>query len=138
MNLTTEVIMNNNTEQSTVIEPIEDDITLPDGSVVGSWNGDDIKDLQKEIQRIQSQQKSNGTQRNNYVTKFGVPHQEQVPLHLKDFIAYIIWGIDKSGKALVASRANRIEEVSYINEWCGNQDARDAKDRSIDPSSGCK
>ncbi len=128
----------NSTEQSLVNIPVEDQITLPDGAVVGSWNGDHIKDLQKEIQRIQSEQKSNGSPRSNFVTKFGVPHQEQVPIHLMDFIAYIIWGVDKFGQALVASRANRIEEVDYISEWAGNTLAQDAKNRAIDPNSGCK
>ena len=128
----------NSTEQSLVNIPVEDQITLPDGAVVGSWNGDHIKDLQKEIQRIQSEQKSNGSPRSNSVTKFGVPHQEQVPIHLKDFIAYIIWGVDKFGQALVASRANRIEEVDYISEWAGNTLAQDAKNRAVDPNSGCK
>ena len=128
----------NSTEQSLVNIPVEDQITLPDGAVVGSWNGDNIKDLQKEIQRIQSEQKSNGSPRSNFVTKFGVPHQEQVPIHLKDFIAYIIWGVDKFGQALVASRANRIEEVDYISEWAGNKLAQDAKNRAVDPNSGCK
>jgi hypothetical protein len=128
----------NSTEQSLVNIPVEDQITLPDGAVVGSWNGDNIKDLQKEIQRIQSEQKSNGSPRSNFVTKFGVPHQEQVPIHLKDFIAYIIWGVDKFGQALVASRANRIEEVDYISEWAGNTLAQDAKNRAVDPNSGCK
>ena len=28
--------------------PNGDDIILPDGTVVGSWNGDDVKDLQVE------------------------------------------------------------------------------------------
>ena len=128
----------NSTEQSLVNIPVEDQITLPDGAVVGSWNGDHIKDLQKEIQRIQSEQKSNGSPRSNFVTKFGVPHQEQVPIHLKDFMAYIIWGVDKFGQALVASRANRIEEVDYISEWAGNTLAQDAKNRAVDPNSGCK
>jgi hypothetical protein len=124
----------NSTEQSLVNIPVEDQITLPDGAVVGSWNGDHIKDLQN----IQSEQKSNGSPRSNFVTKFGVPHQEQVPIHLKDFIAYIIWGVDKFGQALVASRANRIEEVDYISEWAGNTLAQDAKNRAVDPNSGCK
>ena len=128
----------NSTEQSLVNIPVEDQITLPDGAVVGSLNGYHIKDLQKEIQRIQSEQKSNGSPRSNFVTKFGVPHQEQVPIHLKDFIAYIIWGVDKFGQALVASRANRIEEVDYISEWAGNTLAQDAKNRAVDPNSGCK
>ena len=113
-------------------------ITLPDGKSVGHWDGVSIETLQVEIQRIQSEQKQNGDQRSNYVTKFGVPHQDQVPDHLKDFIAYIIWGVDLEGKALVASRANRIEHVDYISEWAGNSIAVDAKNRAIDPNSGCK
>ena len=115
-----------------------DAISLPDGKIVGSWNGDSILDLQKEIQKIQCEQKADGDNRSNYVTKFGVPHQDQTPEHLRDFIAYIIWGVDKEGNCLVASRANRIESVDYINEWCGNTVAQDAKNRAIDPNSGCK
>jgi len=113
-------------------------ITLPDGTTVGSWNGNKIRDLQKEIQRIQREQKANGENRNNYVNKFGVPHKEQTPDHLKDFIAYIIWGVDSEGQVLVASRANRIESVDYINQWCGNTIAMDAKNRAVDPNSGCR
>ena len=37
--------------------PQGDDIILPDGTVVGSWNGDDVKDLQVEVQRIIKEQK---------------------------------------------------------------------------------
>ncbi len=114
------------------------DITLPDGSICGSWDGKDIHDLQKEIQRIQKDQKLNREDRNNYVNKFGVPHQDQVPPHLRDFIAYIIWGTDQKGQCLVASRADRIETVDYISEWCGNTIAMDAKNRAVDPNSGCK
>ena len=32
--------------------PQGDDIILPDGTKVGSWNGEDVKDLQVEVQRI--------------------------------------------------------------------------------------
>ena len=32
--------------------PNGDDIILPDGTVVGSWKGEDVKDLQVEVQRI--------------------------------------------------------------------------------------
>ena len=37
--------------------PQGDDIILPDGTVVGSWNGDDAKDLQVEVLRIIKEQK---------------------------------------------------------------------------------
>jgi len=39
---------------------------------------------------------------------------------------------------LVASRANRVEHIDYISEWAGNSIAMDAKNRSVDPNSGCK
>ena len=45
--------------------PNGDDIILPDGTVVGSWNGDDVKDLQVEVQRIIAEQKASGADRNN-------------------------------------------------------------------------
>ena len=37
--------------------PQGDDIILPDGTKVGSWNGEDVKDLQVEVQRIMKEQK---------------------------------------------------------------------------------
>lgn len=40
--------------------PNGDDIILPDGTVVGSWNGEDVKDLQVEVQRIMKEQKASG------------------------------------------------------------------------------
>ena len=117
---------------------IDDQIVLPDGTVVGHWDGVKIETLQTEIQRIQSNQKSNSDPRSNYVTKFGVPYKHQVPEHLREFIAYIIWGVDLQGNALVASRANRLEHIDYISEWAGNSIAMDAKNRAVDPKSGCK
>ena len=38
--------------------PQGDDIILPDGTKVGSWNGEDVKDLQVEVQRIMKEQKA--------------------------------------------------------------------------------
>ena len=53
--------------------PNGDDIILPDGTVVGSWNGDDVKDLQVEVQRIIAEQKASGADRNNLLIRFGIP-----------------------------------------------------------------
>ena len=33
--------------------PQGDDIILPDGTKVGSWNGEDVKDLQVEVQNYE-------------------------------------------------------------------------------------
>ena len=51
-------------------KPQGNDIILPDGTVVGSWNGDDVKDLQVEVQRIIQEQKASGADRNNLLIKF--------------------------------------------------------------------
>ena len=56
--------------------PEGDDIILPDGTVVGSWNGDDAKDLQVEVQRIMKEQKATGADRNNLLIRFGIPHMD--------------------------------------------------------------
>ena len=40
-------------------KPQGDDIILPDGTVVGTWNGEDVKDLQVEVQRIMKEQNNN-------------------------------------------------------------------------------
>ena len=54
--------------------PQGDDIILPDGTKVGSWNGDDVKDLQVEVLRIIKEQKDSGADRNNLLIRFGIPH----------------------------------------------------------------
>ena len=58
-------------------KPQGDDIILPDGTVVGTWNGEDVKDLQVEVQRIIKEQKASGADRNNLLIRFGIPHFDQ-------------------------------------------------------------
>ena len=95
--------------------PQGDDIILPDGTVVGSWNGDDVKDLQVEVQRIIKEQKDSGADRNNLLIRFGIPHMDQTPDHLKNFIAYALWGVDKKGMCLTHRRADHFESLDKIN-----------------------
>ena len=64
--------------------PEGDDIILPDGTKVGTWNGDDVKDLQVEVQRIIKEQKDSGADRNNLLIRFGIPHFDQTPDHERD------------------------------------------------------
>ena len=105
-------------EQKTAAEnhptPEGDNIILPDGSVVGTWNGEDAKDLQVEVQRIMKEQKESGADRNNLLIRFGVPHMDQTPDHLRNFIAYAIWGVDKQGMCLTHRRADHFETVEKI------------------------
>tara|TARA_B100000965_G_scaffold402154_1_gene427481 strand:+ start:668 stop:1051 length:384 start_codon:yes stop_codon:yes gene_type:complete len=112
--------------------PEGDDIILPDGTVVGSWNGDDAKDLQVEVQRIIKEQKESGADRNNLLIRFGIPHMDQTPDHLKNFIAYALWGVDKKGMALTHRRADHFEHLDKINEKYGSETAIAAAQRHRD------
>ena len=113
--------------------PEGDDIILPDGTVVGSWNGDDVKDLQVEVQRIIKEQKESGADRNNLLIRFGIPHIEQTPEHLRNFVAYAIWGVDKQGNCLTHRRADHFETVEKINEKYGSETAQAAAQRYREP-----
>tara|TARA_B100001123_G_C14704043_1_gene786503 strand:- start:126 stop:509 length:384 start_codon:yes stop_codon:yes gene_type:complete len=114
-------------------KPEGDDIILPDGTVVGSWNGDDVKDLQVEVQRIIKEQKESGADRNNLLIRFGIPHIEQTPEHLRNFVAYAIWGVDKQGNCLTHRRADHFETVEKINEKYGSETAQAAAQRYREP-----
>ena len=124
-------------EQKTAAEkhptPEGDNIILPDGSVVGTWNGEDAKDLQVEVQRIMKEQKESGADRNNLLIRFGVPHMDQTPDHLRNFIAYAIWGVDKQGLCLTHRRADHFETVEKINEKYGSETAQAAAQRYREP-----
>ena len=124
-------------EQKTAAEkhptPEGDNIILPDGSVVGTWNGEDAKDLQVEVQRIMKEQKECGADRNNLLIRFGVPHMDQTPDHLRNFIAYAIWGVDKQGMCLTHRRADHFETVEKINEKYGSETAQAAAQRYREP-----
>ncbi len=109
--------------------PEGDNIILPDGTVVGTWNGDDVRDLQKEVLRIMKEQKDSGADRNNLLIRFGIPHMDQTPDHLKTFIAYALWGVDKKGMCLTHRRADHFESVEKINEKYGSETAIAAANR---------
>lgn len=114
-------------------KPQGDDIILPDGSVVGTWNGDDVKDLQVEVLRIIKEQKESGADRNNLLIKFGIPHLDQTPEHLRNFVAYFIWGVDKKEMCLTHRRADHFETVEKINEKYGSETAQAAAQRYREP-----
>ena len=59
----------------------------------------------------------------------GIPHSDQFPDDLKNFTAYILWGVDKNENVLVGSGANRIETVASIREFYANDDAKASIDR---------
>ena len=89
-------------------------------------------DLQVEVQRIIAEQKASGADRNNLLIRFGVPHFDQTPDHLKPFIAYALWGVDKKGNCLTHRRADHFETVEKINEKYGSETAIAAAQRHKD------
>ena len=54
------------------------------------------------------EQKASGADRNNLLIRFGIPHMDQTPDHLKNFIAYALWGVDKKGMCLTHRRARSL------------------------------
>ena len=69
----------------------------------------------------------------NILIRFGVPHMDQTPDHLRNFIAYAIWGVDKQGMCLTHRRADHFETVEKINEKYGSETAQAAAQRYREP-----
>lgn len=89
-----------------------DDIKSSSGAVVGSWNGENVKDLMSEIARIKqkfAQERSSET-----LDSRKIPHRDQIHNDLQNFKAYHLWGCDKHGECLVGTGANRIESVDKV------------------------
>jgi hypothetical protein len=85
-------------------------VSAEDGDKLGSWNGESIEDLVKEIDRIEQ------TDDPNYAA---LPHGNNIPEDLREEIAkdLPIWACDVSGKCLVSETADKIRSVEQIREW---------------------
>ena len=82
------------------------------GRVVGSWDGENAKDLMQELMRIRN---ALAAERNgDKVQPRDMPHREQLPADLKQFNAYPLWGCDKHGMCVVGAGANRLEPVEKV------------------------
>lgn len=89
-----------------------DEIKTNNGTVVGTWDGKDVKVLMQEIARIKKQleeQKSS-----EKLDSRMMPHREQLHKDLLEFKAYHLWGCDPSGQCLVGTNANRIESEQKV------------------------
>ena len=104
---------------------MSDDIVSKNGEVVGQWNGERVEDLKKILLGTRQSLKKN----KDKVEHTGIPHSDQFPDDLKNFTAYILWAVDKSGKVLVGSGANRTETVESIREFYANDEAKASIDR---------
>ena len=89
-----------------------DEIKTDAGTVVGSWNGKDVKELMSEIARIKKYlMEKKLTEK---LDSRMMPHREQLHKDLLEFKAYHLWGCDVSGQCLVGTNANRIESEQKV------------------------
>jgi len=96
------------------LDPVKADPTLlnhifsADGDqVVGKWNGENIKDLVKELERIEERVDANYN---------SLPHANNIPEDLKGPIEKdcFIWTCDTKGNCLTGERGEEIQSVDQI------------------------
>ena len=104
---------------------MSNDIVSKNGEVVGQWDGESVESLKKILLSARKDLKKNKDKVEHTV----IPHSDQFPDDLKNFTAYILWAVDKSGKVLVGSGANRTETVESIREFYANDEAKASIDR---------
>lgn len=93
---------------------MSDDIRTVSGRVAGRWDGKDVRDLQRELERIKAELKSSGG--DDKVTPAGVPHRDQFPQELRNFNAYPLWGCD-GRSCLCGANANRIVSIEDVRRY---------------------
>jgi len=94
---------------------MSNEIKTQSGMTMGSWDGKDVKDLQKELTRIRQELKNTGG--TDKVVATNMPHRDQLPDDLKKFNAYPIWGIDQQENCLCGARANRIVSAADVRQY---------------------
>lgn len=89
-----------------------DDIKTNSGRVIGSWNGQCVKELMAEVKRIKDVLAQEGS--SEVLVSKEMPHREQLHDDLQNFRAYHLWGCDVNGQCLVGTGANRIESAEKV------------------------
>ena len=76
---------------------------------LGSWDGKNIEDLVKELDRIEE------TQDPNYA---GLPHNNNIPEDLRQEVEkdLPIWACDASGNCVIGEHADKIRTVDQIRK----------------------
>jgi hypothetical protein len=76
---------------------------------LGSWDGNNIEDLVRELDRIEE------TQDVNYA---GLPHNDNIPEDLRQQVEkdLPIWSCDVLGNCLVGDRADKVRTVDQIRK----------------------
>ena len=105
-----------NNERRFSLDPIKVDPSLQnrifsaDGDeTVGEWNGEDINDLVRELERIEERVDANYN---------SLPHTNNIPEDLRGSIEKdcSIWTCDKKGNCLTGEQATDIESANQIRE----------------------
>jgi len=103
-----------NNERRFSLDPIKVDPSLQnrifsaDGDeTVGEWNGEDINDLVRELERIEERVDANYN---------SLPHTNNIPEDLRGSIEkdFSIWTCDKKGNCLTGEQGTDIESVDQI------------------------
>ena len=89
-----------------------DEIKTNSGRVVGSWNGEKVRDLMAEIARIKQMLQQESA--SDSLDSRSMPHRDQLHQDLLQFKAYHLWGCDQRGECLVGTGANRIESIEKV------------------------
>ena len=105
-----------------------ENINLPAGTLEAN-NKDLTLNIDKSYTNIDTIKQLPLKKNKDKVEHTGIPHSDQFPDDLKNFTAYILWAVDKSGKVLVGSGANRTETVESIREFYANDEAKASIDR---------
>jgi len=104
-------------DDSKIDPKLKNRIFSPDGdNVVGYWDGESIRDLEKELDRIEEREDANYN---------SLPHHNNIPEDLRDQVEkdFPLWACDKKGECLVGEGAEfRIEKAEtvrdhYINKY---------------------
>lgn len=94
---------------------MSDDIKTGAGTVVGQWDGKVAADFSKELQRILSALRSEGSPEK--LVARDMPHRDQIPEDLRTFKAYTLWGCDLQGMCVVGAGANRLEPIEKVRSF---------------------
>lgn len=92
-----------------------DEIKTKMGRSIGTWNGDNVQDLQSELNRIRQQLSQEAPE--DRLFPGGVPHRDQLPEDLHNFSAYPIWACDPAENCLCGARANRVVSVTDVRQY---------------------
>lgn len=94
---------------------MSDDILSIAGRNVGRWNGENVQDLQQELERISQELSSEGS--GERLSPKDMPHRDRLPEDLRTFKAYPIWGYDKHANCLCGARANRVVSAEDVRQY---------------------